>query len=186
VEVHIGTGRLFYRVGQVDFANQTIAWGQSTQYDTGGPGAIALDNNGNAVEVHAGTGRLFYRVGQVDVANQTIAWGQSTQYDFGGPGAVEFNINVDNAIALDNSGNTVDVHIFVDVIQQDPGNPDSDVPAPPVLQYRVGQVDFANQTIAWGQSTQYDAGGLGAIALDNNGNAVEVHVGTGRLFYRIG
>jgi hypothetical protein len=32
---HVGTNRLFYRVGTVDFTNQRIAWGQSIQYDTG-------------------------------------------------------------------------------------------------------------------------------------------------------
>ena len=59
------TGRLFYRVGTVDFIGQTIAWGPSTQYDTGGPNAVALDNNHRVVKVHVGTERLFYRVGQL-------------------------------------------------------------------------------------------------------------------------
>jgi hypothetical protein len=63
VEVHVGTDRLFYRVGTVDFTHKTIAWGPSIQYDTGGPNAVALDDNGNVVEVHVGTGRLFYHVG---------------------------------------------------------------------------------------------------------------------------
>ncbi|MBV8268949.1 MAG: hypothetical protein JO252_21700, partial [Planctomycetaceae bacterium] len=99
VEVHVGAGSfsstLFYRVGRVDFATRAIAWGPSTEYDTGGPNAVALDDSGNAVEVHVGTGRLFYRVGKVDFANRTIAWGPSTEYDTGGP----------NAVALDDSGN---------------------------------------------------------------------------------
>jgi hypothetical protein len=62
VEVHVGTNRLFYRVGTVEFTNRTIAWGPSIQYDTGGPNAVTLDDHGNAVEVHVGTNRLFYRV----------------------------------------------------------------------------------------------------------------------------
>ena len=65
VEVHVGTNRLFYRVGTVNFTNHTIAWGPSIQYDTGGPNAVALDDQGNALEVHVGTNRLFYRVGHV-------------------------------------------------------------------------------------------------------------------------
>jgi len=117
VEVHVGTNRLFYRVGKVDFASHTIAWGNSFQYDTGGPNAVALDNSGNAVEVHVGTNRLFYRVGKVDSANRTIAWGNSFQYDTGGP----------NAVALDNNGNAVDVHVGTNR-----------------LFYRVGKVNFAN------------------------------------------
>ena len=134
-------------------------WGPSTQYDSGGPNAVALDNNGHAVEVHVGTDRLFHRVGTVNFANQTIAWGPSTQYDSGGP----------NAVALDNNGHAVEVHVGTDR-----------------LFHRVGTVNFANQTIAWGPSTQYDSGGPNAVALDNNGHAVEVHVGTDRLFHRVG
>jgi hypothetical protein len=65
VEVHVGTGKLFYRVGTVNFTNRKIAWGPSTQYDTGGPNAVALDDNRHAVEVHVGTDRLFFRVGQL-------------------------------------------------------------------------------------------------------------------------
>jgi hypothetical protein len=65
LEVHVGTNRLFYRVGTVNFTNRTTAWGPSIQYDTGGPNAVALDDQGNALEVHVGTNRLFYRVGHL-------------------------------------------------------------------------------------------------------------------------
>ena len=142
-EVHVGTNRLFHRVGTVNFTNQTIAWGPSIQYDTGGPNAVALDDHGNAVEVHVGTNRLFYRVGTVNFTNQTIAWGPSIQYDTGGP----------NAVALDDHGNAVEVHVGTNR-----------------LFYRVGTVNFTNQTIAWGPSIQYDTGGPNAVALDDHGN----------------
>jgi peptidoglycan hydrolase-like protein with peptidoglycan-binding domain len=82
----------------------TIAWGPSIQYDTGGPNAVALDDQGDAVEVHVGTDGLFYRVGTVNFTNQTIAWGPSTQYDTGGP----------NAVALDDQGDAVEVHVGTD------------------------------------------------------------------------
>jgi hypothetical protein len=82
-------------------SESTIAWGASSQYDTGGPNAVALDDHGNAVEVHVGSGKLFYRVGAVDLTSKTIAWGASTQYDTGGP----------NAVALDDNGNAVEVHV---------------------------------------------------------------------------
>ena len=64
VKVHSSTGRRFYRVGKVDFANQTIAWATpyGEDYDTGEWNAVAVTGSGNAVEVHVGTGRLFYRV----------------------------------------------------------------------------------------------------------------------------
>jgi hypothetical protein len=101
VEVHVDSGRLYYRVGTVDATNRTITWGEGHQYDTGGPNAVALDDHGNVVEVHVGTGRLFYRVGTVDFTSQTIALGRSFQYDTGGP----------NAVALDDLGNVVEVHV---------------------------------------------------------------------------
>ena len=88
-----------------------------------------------------------------------IALGASIQYDTGGP----------NAVALDDSGHALEVHVGTER-----------------LFYRVGTVDFTNQTIAWGPSTQYDTGGPNAVALDDSGHALEVHVGTERLFYRVG
>jgi hypothetical protein len=89
-----------------------VSWGPSTQYDTGGPNAIALDNNGHAVEVHVGTGKLYCRVGTVDFTHHTIAWGPSTQYDTGGP----------NAIALDNNGHAVEVHVGTGELYNRVGN----------------------------------------------------------------
>ena len=59
VEVHVGSGRLLYRVGTVDFNNQTIAWGKGVEYDTGSSNAVALDDQGHAVEIHVGSGRPF-------------------------------------------------------------------------------------------------------------------------------
>jgi len=159
LEVHVGTNRLFYRVGKANFSNRTVSWGSSTQYDTGGPNAVAMDANGNCVEVHVGTDRLFYRVGKVNFTNKTVSWGTSTQYDTGGP----------NAVAMDANGNCVEVHVGTER-----------------LFYRVGKVNFTNKTISWGSSTQYDTGGPNAVAMDDNGNCVEVHVGTDRLFYRVG
>ena len=40
--------------------------------------------------------------------------------------------------------------------------------------------------ISWGPSEPYDTGDSNAVALDNQGHVVEVHVGSGRLFYRLG
>jgi hypothetical protein len=65
VEVHVGSGRLFSRVGTADFISDlgSITWGPSVEYDTGDSNAVARDNQGHVVEVHVGSGRLFYRVG---------------------------------------------------------------------------------------------------------------------------
>ena len=65
VEVHVGSGRLFDRAGSPPFPglDQRIPLSPSVEYDTGGPNAVARDNQGHVVEVHVGSGRLFYRVG---------------------------------------------------------------------------------------------------------------------------
>jgi hypothetical protein len=159
VEVHVGSGKLYYRVGTIDAATQTVAWGASIQYDTGGPNAVAMDNNGDVVEVHVGSGKLYYRVGKVNVAGQTIPWGTSTEYDTGGP----------NAVAMDSNGDVVEVHV-----------------GSGKLYYRVGKINVAGQTIAWGTSTEYETGGPIAVAMDSNGDVVEVHVGSGKLYSRVG
>jgi hypothetical protein len=62
-EVHVGSGRLFYRLGAAAGLDQRIPLSPSVEYDTGGPNAVARDNQGHVVEVHVGSGRLFYRVG---------------------------------------------------------------------------------------------------------------------------
>jgi len=40
--------------------------------------------------------------------------------------------------------------------------------------------------ITWGPSIEYDTGDSNAVSLDDQGNVVEVHVGSGRLYYRVG
>jgi hypothetical protein len=167
VEVHVGSGRLFYHVGTANFADQTIDWGAEEPgqppYDTGSSNAVALDNEGHVVEVHVGSGRLFYHVGTANFANHTIDWGEGQQYDTGDS----------NAVAIAGSGQIVEVHV-----------------GSGRLFYHVGVANFANQTIDWGEGQQYDTGSSNAVALweapGGTGNALEVHVGSGRLFYRVG
>jgi len=40
--------------------------------------------------------------------------------------------------------------------------------------------------ITWGPSIEYDTGDSNAVSLDDQGNVVEVRVGSGRLYYRVG
>ena len=173
VEVHVGSGRLFYHVGTVDFANQTIDWGEKEPgqppYDTGSSNAVALDNEGNVVEVHVGSGRLFYHVGVANFANHSIDWGEGQQYDTGSSNAVALAKNVDVGVHV------VEVHV-----------------GSGRLFYRLGAANFADRTIDWGEGQQppYDTGSSNAVALwEDSGGAcytIEVHVGSGRLFYRLG
>jgi len=167
VEVHVGSGRLFYHVGVANFANHTIDWGEGQQYDTGSSNAVALAKNldvgAHVVEVHVGSGRLFYHVGVANFANQTIDWGEGQQYDTGSS----------NAVALwEDSGGacyTIEVHV-----------------GSGRLFYRLGAVNFDKQMITWGYSQQYDTGDSNAVAIAGSGQIVEVHVGSDRLFYSYG
>ena len=74
IEVHVVSGRLFYKVGYVNFDTNKIQWGPSIQYDTGSSNSITLDDSGHCVEVHVRSGRLYYRVGKVNFDNKTIGW----------------------------------------------------------------------------------------------------------------
>ncbi len=47
-------------------------------------------------------------------------------------------------------------------------------------------MNFDTQKINWGPSKQYDTGSSNSIFMDNAGHCVEVYVGSGRLFYRVG
>lgn len=108
VEAHVGSGpesgRLFYRVGQLDVLNSVISWGPSVEFDTGTHVDITMDNNQRCRSVHvdnvSGSSGLFYRLGTVDVASQTIEWAPRTQYDSG----------ANNSVGLDDSGKSVEVH----------------------------------------------------------------------------
>jgi hypothetical protein len=167
VEVHVGTGRLYYRVGTADFISRTITWGSSIEYDAGSSNAVALakgDPNviveGQLVAVHVGAGHLYYRVGTADFTSRTITWGPGIEYDTGSS----------NAVTLWENGQLVEVHAGG-------GH----------LYYGIGVADFSNGTITWSVPRQeYDSGGPNAVAVNDFFELVEVHVGTDRLFFRWG
>jgi hypothetical protein len=167
VEVHVGSGNLYYRVGLPDHAKRTIEWGPSAPYDTGRSNAISIRNSRSSlyddcVEVHVGDESLYYRVGKLHRTLRTIEWGPSTQYDTG----------TSNAIALHGARDLcVAVHV-----------------GSGKLYYRVGQVDYEKQSIAWGASAEYGEGRSNAISLSSSGGkyCVEVHVRSGKLYYRVG
>ncbi len=164
VEVHVGDGSLYYRVGKLHRKLRTIDWGPSTQYDTGRSNAITLHGDQDqCVEVHVGSGKLYYRVGRVNYEKKSIAWGPSTEY---GEGRT-------NAITLNSNGKyCVEVHV-----------------GSGKLYYRVGQVDYEKKSIAWGRSTEYGKGDFNSISfstLDEGRRCVEAHVASGKLFCRVG
>ncbi len=161
VELHVGSGNLYYRVGTLDHEKRTIEWGLSAPYDTGTSGAIALHGDGKyCVEVHVGGDGLYYRVGKLDRIQRTIDWGPSTPYDTGSS----------NAIALGDRDQCVEVHV-----------------GSGKLYYRVGRVDDQKKTIAWGPAMAYGTGSSSAIALHGDGGyCVEVHVRSGKLYYCVG
>ncbi|MEA5582041.1 hypothetical protein VB620_11890, partial [Nodularia harveyana UHCC-0300] len=47
LETHVGSDRLYYRVGKLDVENQTVTWSASQEYDTGSLTSISLDHQGN-------------------------------------------------------------------------------------------------------------------------------------------
>ena len=166
VEVHVGSGNLYYRVGFPDHVKRTIEWGPSAAYDTGSSNAISMRDSRSplhdyCVEVHVGDESLYYRVGKVHRRLRTIDWGPSTLYDTGHSNAIALHGDRDQC---------VEVHV-----------------GSGKLYYRVGRVDYEKQSIAWGPAAEYGDGRSNAITLNGDGKyCVEVHVRSGRLYYRVG
>lgn len=169
VEVHQqgdGVGDLHYRVGTVDAATRSVAWGDSLFYDVGAAPAVAF-NGSVAVEVHLGQegfGQMWYRVGSVDPVGRTIAWGESIAYDTGSMPSVAFD------------GTTL-----VEVHQGQDGAG--------ALWYHVGTLDPATNTVSWGDSNLFEAAGAAPAVAFVGSVAIETHQeldGFGALWYRVG
>lgn len=207
-----------HRLTACDFSNRwgygringaPVAWGPSTQYETGKDVAIALRGDGNCVGLHGSSdGQLFYRVGRANFANKSVSWGDAVVYGQGGL----------QSVALDDTGLCVIVQqglvnsLFykVGIVDYSMGVIDFggtnlyDSGSNPSIAmavggrclevhegtgrffYRVGRVDLSTKSIVWGPSTQFDTGQFISVALDSRGNCLEIHEGTGRLFYRVG
>lgn len=139
-----------------------LEWSSSTQYDTGTVSSFDLDDQGNCLEVHVGADKQYYRVGTINNSDRTIDFGHSTYYARG---------NV-NSISLAKDGNFVEVHVSSNR-----------------LYCRVAQANFSNKTIDWRDGRQYDEYDRGTycdVAVDEQDNCLEVHVGSSGLYYRVG
>lgn len=158
VEVHetqsIFSSGMYYHVGQVDAASQSIQFGGSHEYDSGNVPAVALNDQNVVVEVHESNGlssKLWYHVGRADPGNKTVAWGGSHDYDTGSAPSV----------ALSNQNVVVEVHRSEGLSN--------------ALWYHVGVVDPGTLTIEFGPSIQYDDGVDPSVALTDDGFVIEVH-----------
>ncbi|WKD49225.1 hypothetical protein [Microbulbifer spongiae] len=175
VEVHRGGGSStthYYAVGKVNFSKKTIDWGESEAYGVGSNLAIAMDNRGFCLEVHRasdGGQTLLYRLGKIHFDEKTILWTTSISYGKGS----------DVAIATDNLGNYVEIHRGVDGTENSNEH-----------YYRVGKISpLGHVAIDWGDVHWYDTGSVLSIAMNNNGNCIEVHRGSNdrnTLYYRVG
>ena len=143
-------------------SEQMLEWSSSDQYDTGTVSSFDLDDQGNCLETHVGGGNLYYLVGTVNDGDQSINFGNSTRYASG----------TTTNISLAGSGNFVEVHVSSNRLYS-----------------RVAQANFSNKTINWRdgrQYDQYDSGTYCDIAVDEQDNCIEVHVGGSGLYYRVG
>lgn len=139
-----------------------LEWSSSTQYDTGTVNSFDLDDQGNCLDVHVGGTKLYYRVGTIDSGDQSIDFGDSTFYANG----------TVTGIGLAQDGNFVEVHVSSNRLYS-----------------RVAQANFSNKTINWRdgrQYDQYDSGTYCDVAVDQQDNCLEVHVGGSGLYYRVG
>lgn len=188
VEVHRGAKgdnvhHLYYKVGTLN-DDKTIAWeeidGDKSQYKNDGfAPAVALDNYGNVVELHCDIdhkNRHYYKIGKLNTERR-ITWKDSVRYNDNPD--TDRDTGSQLTVALDNSGNVVEMHCGSDDNKQ-------------TLSYLVGKFDVdADESITWEKSVQYagnyNTGSLFAVALDNRRNVVGVHCGSDdKLYYRIG
>jgi Beta-propeller repeat len=141
---------------------QILEWNPSVQYDTGTISSFDLDEQGNCLETHVGAGKLYYRLGTINKDNKSINFGDSTNYANG----------TTTNISLASQGNFVEVHV-----------------SEGKLYCRVAKANFSNKTIEWRSGTaydQYDIGSYCSVALDQQNNCLEIHIGSSGLYYRIG
>ena len=143
---------------------KTIQFGLALKYDSGWSNSV--DTNGKiAVEVHnsQASSDLWYHVGNINEA--TVNWGASHNYSNG----------YNPSVAVNNSGTVVEVHETSNVL-----------PWNHKLYYKVGTI--SGTTIDWGGDDDYDEGLQPSVAIDDNGNVVEVHKSQGHdtLWYRVG
>lgn len=170
IEVHNGTGAqsnsLYYRTGKLRGA--TIEWDgmAATRLGAGHRPRVAMNQGGTLVMVFSeenGGEQLYYRVGAY--ADRRVTWRSPIPYDRG----------LTPSVAIDDDGGLMVVHT------------DNATPAKHSF-FRLGTI--ADGMLTWGAAgaLRYDTGQNPAIALDNQGNILEVHGGNyepTKLFFRV-
>jgi hypothetical protein len=166
LEVHRSQNNsgMWYHVGKLN--GMTVTWGDSHDIDNNGDWpTVAVSNSGYVIFVHSTKGsrsgsRLDYRVGKLDPngdQNQLVTWLT---------GDAQWDAGYHSSISMNNSGVIVGVH---------------ESSSSSGLYYRVGHLTNpagGNYTITWDSGTNgviYSHGENPHIALNNNGQVVEVH-----------
>ncbi len=182
IEMHFGSPggskaeNLYTRVGSINLLTNEVEWGSSTNIGAvGSYVATSLLDNNYCIELHVGTSTVtsshYYSVGEMDTTAKSISWGDVTKYDTGGQ----------IAVATDNNNHIIEVHRG----REGGSNENNHF-------YMVGSIDTDSKSISWGSSSKFGSGGFISLALDNNGNCVELHRGepdssdAGNLYYRVG
>ena len=132
--------------------------------DKGKSPCIAVNGHGQVVMTFERDGAFHYKVGTVDKSNK-IAWRDANLY-----GKFVSSLSV----AINNKG-------FVFTVFEDKYSR---------LNYCVGKVCESTYIIEWGETTtEYDRGTTPSVAINDQGEFVEVHKASGhdiQLFYRTG
>ena len=158
--------QLYYRVGKIDpngEENQSISWlTDAIHWDGGFHTSVGMNEKGVILGVHegnGGAGKLYYRIGHFvdpNKANYTISWNSGT-------GGINYTGGVNPHITINNSGQIVEVH----QVQNNES----------LLHYIRGTLsaDGSRINFAVDQPRYNSNGQQGAIALTDNGIAIEVH-----------
>lgn len=156
---------IFYKVGKVNLFSNIISWGGSYELkdskikSTGKHISVSLNNNGYCVATHRGSGKnLYYRVGKINSIAKIVDWGAENKYDTGG----------DMSVAINNNNQLIEVHQGYASGSHYKNH-----------YYSVGTISTSSKTIIWKKNGQeFDTGGSIAIALDDYGRCLNVHLGS--------
>jgi hypothetical protein len=162
IQGHADKDKLYCSMGSL-LGDGTLDWSPPAYYGDGTFNKIAMDTKGSCVELHSGlgadAGNLFCRVGIVDTFNVKIAWGQIASVGSGTNGD----------ISLGTSGQCIVT--FVDA---------------GAVYLRHGKVNTAAGYIDWFPKVALVLGEATAVAIDDLGRFVAMHVANHTLYTTLG
>lgn len=105
VGVEATSGKLYYRVGKINYLTSSISWGAEAEFEAGDLPSVSLTATGKCLAVFSGTGaasgKVVFRAGKVNTEARTVEWYPRNVFD-AGEAAVA---------ALDDIGKSIGIYV---------------------------------------------------------------------------